>query len=232
MSNYLFSFFRRSSCRLRSQREATLAGTVSQGGDPPVVLVARAVEHDALDAGRLRPLGDELADPACLGRLVAVERAQLGLHRARRGECLADEVVDHLDAHVPRGAGDNHARPLRRTGDLLAAPDLATQTRRDARARVLAGLECDSHRHLPAFPTLRRICSPAYRTPLPLYGSGLCSLRMFAATSPTSCLSMPWTPSLVGPSTVKVIPSGASKVIGWEYPSWNSSWVGPFERTR
>src|SRR3954463_5515608 len=168
MSNYLFSFLRRSSCRLRSQREATLAGTVGQGGDPSVVLVARAVEHDALDAGRLRPLGDKLADPACLGRLVSVERAQLGLHRARRGERLADEVVDDLDAHVPRRAGDHHARPLRRTGDLLATPDLTAQTRGDPRARVLAGLECDSHRHLPAFPTLRRICSPAYRTPLPL----------------------------------------------------------------
>ena len=38
---------------------------------------------------------------------------------------------------------------------------------------------------------------------------------MLAATSPTSCLSMPWTPSLVGPSTVKVMPSGASNVTGW-----------------
>ena len=32
--------------------------------------------------------------------------------------------------------------------------------------------------------------------------------------------------------TVKVMPSGASKVIGWLYPSWNSSWVGPLDRTR
>jgi hypothetical protein len=38
---------------------------------------------------------------------------------------------------------------------------------------------------------------------------------MLAATSPTSCLSMPTTPSRVWPSTVKVMPSGASKVIVW-----------------
>ena len=52
-------------------------------------------------------------------------------------------------------------------GDSRTA-DLATQARCRADARVLAGLQCDSHRHLPAFPTLRRTCSPAYRTPLPL----------------------------------------------------------------
>src|SRR5580692_9022179 len=52
--------------------------------------------------------------------------------------------------------------------------------------------------YLPAFPTLRRICSPWYRTPLPLYGSGLRSLRMLAATSPTCCLSIPSTTNRVG----------------------------------
>src|SRR4051794_36763576 len=165
MSNYLLSFSVEVLCRLRSEREATLACTVGQGGDPPVVLVAGAVEHHTLDARGLRPLGDELADPAGLGRLVALEGPDVGLHRAGRGQRPADQVVDDLDAHVPRRAGHDHARPLGGPGDLLAAPDLAAQTRGDARARVLAGLECDSHRHLPAFPTLRRICSPAYRTP-------------------------------------------------------------------
>ena len=51
--------------------------------------------------------------------------------------------------------------------------------------------------------------------PLPLYGSGLRSLRMFAATSPTFCLSMPVTVSRVGLSTVKAMPSGGSTWIGW-----------------
>ena len=57
--------------------------------------------------------------------------------------------------------------------------------------------------------------SPAYFTPLALYGSGFRSLRMFAATSPTCCLSMPSTVNLVGDSTLKEMPSGASTRIGW-----------------
>jgi hypothetical protein len=55
---------------------------------------------------------------------------------------------------------------------------------------------------------------------------------MFAATSPTSCLSMPETPNFVGPSTVNVMPSGASKTTGCEKPIWNSSCVGPLDSTR
>src|ERR1039457_3877795 len=69
--------------------------------------------------------------------------------------------------------------------------------------------------YFPAFPTLRRICSPWYRTPLPLYGSGLRSLRMLAATSPTCCLSIPSTTNLVGVSTRNEIPSGALTGSGW-----------------
>jgi hypothetical protein len=38
---------------------------------------------------------------------------------------------------------------------------------------------------------------------------------MLAATSPTSCLSMPWTENFVGVSTAKVIPLGGSTVMGW-----------------
>src|SRR5258708_2411558 len=37
--------------------QPALAGTVGQGLDAAVVLVAAAVEHGRLDAGRLRPLG-------------------------------------------------------------------------------------------------------------------------------------------------------------------------------
>ena len=66
----------------------------------------------------------------------------------------------------------------------------------------------DGHAYFPAFPTLRRTTSPEYRMPLPLYGSGLRSLRMFAATSPTFCLSIPLTVSLVGLSTVNEMPVG------------------------
>src|SRR5689334_9055868 len=220
------------SCCSPSEGQAALAGAVGQGRDATVVLVARTVEDDAVDAGSLRPLGHELADLPGLVGLVVAGAADVGLHRGGRGQGLADEVVDDLHADVLGRPGDHQARTLGGTGDLLATTDLALEARPDPGRRVLVVGQLDRHDHLPAFPTLRRTCSPAYRTPLPLYGSGLRSLRMLAAVSPTSCLSMPWTPSFVGPSTAKVMPSGASKMIGWEYPSWNSSWVGPLDRTR
>src|SRR4249919_407582 len=73
----------------RSQRQPTLAGAVGDRRDPPVVAVAAPVEHHGLDAGGLRTLGDELADPAGLGGLVAVRAAKAGLHRRRRRERAA-----------------------------------------------------------------------------------------------------------------------------------------------
>src|SRR3954471_11865275 len=200
-----------------SQAEAALAGAVGDRRDPAVVAVAAAVEDNRVDAGRAGPLGDALADLAGLGGLVAVEGAQVGLHRRGVGQRVTLSVVDDLGHDVPRGAGDDEAWTLRRAGDVLAHPQVAAPTcgvRALARATA-AALDADRHFFLPAFPTLRRICSPAYRTPLPLYGSGLRSLRRLAATSPTCCLSMPLTLNRVGASTANVTPDGGSIVMGW-----------------
>ena len=65
-----------------------------------------------------------------------------------------------------------------------------------------------------------------------MYGSGLRILRMFAATSPTCCLSMPATVSFVGDSTVKLMPDGAWKGTEWLKPRLSSISVGPLDRTR
>src|SRR5512146_2798072 len=75
---------------------------------------------------------------------------------------------------------------------------------------------------LPALPALRRTISPAYRTPLPLYGSGLRVARTWAATRPTSSLSIPTTARRTGVSTSKLMPSGGWISTGWLYPrlSW------------
>src|SRR6187401_1977156 len=67
-----------------------------------------------------------------------------------------------------------------------------------------------------ALPALRRMYSPAYLMPLPLYGSGGLKPRMFAATCPTSPLSNPFTVSFVGVSTAIVMPAGGSNSIGCE----------------
>src|SRR5579875_1305274 len=48
---------------------------------------------------------------------------------------------------------------------------------------------------------------------------------MFAATSPTCCLSIPSTVNLVGDSTWNVIPSGGLTGTGWLYPVANADYL-------
>ena len=199
--------------------------------DPGAIAEARhgprsgchAVEHDVREAGRLGTLGDELADLAGLRRLVTVERAQVGLEGRRRRDGHALAVVHELDEDVAGRTGDDKARTRLGAHDLLAKAQVTTRTR--------VALRLDSHDYLPLFPALRRTTSPAYRTPLPLYGSGLRILRMFAAASPTACFEMPLTVSLLLPSTVSVMPAGASTRTGCEKPRANSTAV-PFCATR
>ena len=57
-------------------------------------------------------------------------------------------------------------------------------------------------------PGLILTYSPSYRTPLPLYGSGLRIARTSAANSPTCCLSQPWTRTWVWSGQMTVSPGG------------------------
>src|SRR5919204_1760637 len=59
------------------EAQPALTGSVGQGLDAAVVLVAAAVEHGGLDAGGLGALGQQLAGP--LGLLHRLQRAQVGL---------------------------------------------------------------------------------------------------------------------------------------------------------
>src|ERR1700722_17323811 len=201
-----------------SQVQSALARAVCQRGNPAVVGVATAVEHSRADTGLHGPLGEQRPDLLSLGCLVAIRAADLQ-RRGRRQRVLGG-VVDELGEGVLRRAGDDQPRTRRAAFDLLAHAQVAALQRRDARGGPARDAAVPSgpgarHCYLPAFPTLRRICSPWYFTPLPLYGSGLRSLRMLAATSPTCCLSMPSTTNLVGVSTLKVMPSGAATGTGW-----------------
>src|SRR5664279_3246497 len=213
----------RSCCRMlcwnrsSSELQSGAAGAVRQRGDAPVIGVAAPVEHRCTHAGGDSAPADQLADLAGLGALVTVDGTQVRLQGRGRGEGATGRVVDQLGTDVPGRAGDHQAGTRGGTHDLLAQPEVAPGTR--GTPRVGNG---GCHDHLPVFPTLRLTTSPAYRTPLPLYGSGLRSLRMFAAVSPTCCLSMPRTTKRVGACTSKVIPSGALTWIGWENPMANS----------
>src|SRR5262249_5160497 len=106
------------------------------------------VEHDRLDAGLPRGLGDGLADSARLVGLVA--REALDRDPARAGERLAVRVVDELREDPAVRAEDREARPLRRALDLPAHAAVA------ALARLAGGQGAHAR-----FPTFRRTNSPS-----------------------------------------------------------------------
>ena len=83
--------------------QAALAGALGQGLDAAVVLVAAAIEHDGLDAGGLRALGQQRT--RALGLLERLERAQLGLGPLDRRERAARVVVVEINrvAKVVKG---------------------------------------------------------------------------------------------------------------------------------
>src|SRR6266849_4658068 len=106
----------------------------------------------------------------------------------------AAAIVDQLRVQVIEAAIHGEARPLRRPAHVHAHAAMAL------RAAYLAIGVLDHaavFAPLPALPALRRIFSPRYITPLPLYGSGGRRERMSAATWPTASFSMPETENLV-----------------------------------
>ena len=66
----------------------------------------------------------ELADLAWPWRSCRRRAAQVGLEGRGRRQRVARDVVDDLHEDVPRRAGDDQARTRRRTGDLLADPEV------------------------------------------------------------------------------------------------------------
>ena len=78
----------------RSQAQTSFAGAVGDSRDTSCVLAAATVKDNCLDTGLLGALGDELADLACLGGLVTVERAEIRLERGCRSDRVALGVID------------------------------------------------------------------------------------------------------------------------------------------
>src|SRR5690606_18421984 len=141
--------------------QAALACAVSQRRDTAVVAVAAPVEDHSGDPGGLRTLGEQLARQVRLLGLPALFAADGGIQRGggRQGHTLG--VVHDLRDDVLEGAGDDQARTLRRTPNLLADPQVAARPGGRARGSALAGKRRPlRHAYLPAFPALRRILSP------------------------------------------------------------------------
>src|SRR6185436_20658655 len=127
----------------------------------------------------------------------------------RQGDAV--QVVDDLGIDVLRAAKYRKTRTLRRTDD--TAPDAIPP---DAAAFVLVVGPAHDDPVPAALPALRRMYSPSYLMPLPLYGSGGRKPRISAHDCPTCHLSAPETTSRVGFSTLMVMPAGGSKRTGCE----------------
>src|SRR4029079_7535465 len=139
------------------------ARSVAQRLDAAVIQIDAAIEDYVLDALLLGAFGDELADGLGGGDARAgPEFAQrVFLKRRNPSEGRASFVVDQLHINVLRGA--EHRQPLAVAGG---------ETQRAAHAR-LAPLDPVfelGHRPLRYFflPSLRKMRSFAYLTPLPL----------------------------------------------------------------
>src|SRR5690606_23799652 len=197
--------------------QATLAGGVGQRLDAAVVAVTRTVERDPLDAGGARLLRDRLADPGGGLDVLAVLQslADVGLGGAGGSQDLRAVGADQLGIPVLAGGQHRQARHAQfadvRAGRLGAA---------QAGNLLFHGLCLRKLKADQAFlASLRMMFSPAYLTPLPLYGSGGRKPRILAATSPTCCLSAPLTTISVCDGVAMVMPSGAGNSTGCEKPS-------------
>src|SRR5262249_37311514 len=112
--------------------QSRFAGCIRERLDPAVVAEAGAIEDDRLDAGGLRPLGDELADRGGIVGLRPGRRAELLLEARRGDERLAGAVVDDLGRDVLEAPEDGQPRPGRFAAQAQADPLVALLARRGA----------------------------------------------------------------------------------------------------
>src|SRR6185295_8369133 len=157
--------------------------------------------------------GNALADLERFFRLLA----RLERRAGDRHQRPAGDVVDDLRGDVLERTEHHETRTPRRSSNFFANAEMAPM------ALLLACLRNHWHGYLPpALPALRRMTSPAYLMPLPLYGSGGRRPRSSAATCPTFSLSAPSITIVVGCGALSFTPAGALYWIGCEKSS--ASW--------
>src|SRR5438552_1787830 len=133
--------------------EAAGARGIGQRLHPAVILVATAIEHDALDAGRLGAVGQQRADRlggghVAAGLVLLEERLAAAVRRQHRAPRV---VVDELRVDVAEAP--EHRQPRSRRRAAQVAPQAVVPL--VARAAPVPG-----NHFAPAFlPTLRRTYS-------------------------------------------------------------------------
>src|SRR5450631_3489004 len=156
-----------------SQGQTALACTVSERSDAAVVTVAAAVKDDRVDAGALGARSEQLANLARLGRLVAVERSEVGFHGRGRGHRCAQRVVDDLHEDVPTRPRHDQARAQRGAIDPLAHAQVTTTTRG---ALALGALDDQCHGLLTGLSDLAADLLACVANALALVGVGFTQL--------------------------------------------------------
>src|SRR5918999_513938 len=131
--------------RSRSKFQASFARAVGERLHAAVVEVAAAIEHNRLDPGLLRGLGEQLPDLRGLVGLRALERL-LESEMARGGEGPPLDIVHELGLDAPIRAKDDEARTLGGADDVPPDPAVSASPRFSRR----------KNRHHALFPTFRR----------------------------------------------------------------------------
>ena len=152
--------------RSRLRRQIRARKKIFGAPERPRLVVTRSARHilaQVIDDTAGRTLASASTMEADLRSATGDKSAkakQVGLHGGGGRERATGGVVDYLGQDVPGRTGDDEPRALGSTEDLLPGPDLTAQPRPCLGRGSLVRRQRDSH-HLPAFPTLRRTCSPA-----------------------------------------------------------------------
>src|SRR4249919_89145 len=128
-----------------SELEPSLSSAVREGGDATVIAVAASVKDDRGEARSRCTLGQQLAGLTCSRGLVAPTVSDGLVHRRRRGERAAGDVVDKLAEDVPRRAGHDQPRPVGGACNLLPDAQVPADSRRALTCVTLTSLHTDSH---------------------------------------------------------------------------------------
>src|SRR6185312_8417007 len=158
LSENRFPLFR---IMLLLEAQPAFARGIRERLDASVIEIAAAIEHDFLDAVLHRTLRQQLADGLGGIDVGAGLLAHFLFHRRGGRERLALQIVDHLRIDVLRRA--EHGKPraavrgtAQRQPHALLAPGIRNLVSRHGRLRYFF------------LPSLRKMNSSAYFTPLPL----------------------------------------------------------------
>src|SRR5262249_13558543 len=146
-------------CRHELKLQSCFARGIGERLHAPVIFVAAAIEHHALDSLVFGALCHQLADGLRRRDVAAVGFRAL-IHARCRYQRRAAAIVDNLRVDVRHAAENRQARTLRRACQLPAYALV------DARPNLLLFRLTNHLPPAPVLPTFLRSTSPVYRIPL------------------------------------------------------------------